>query len=176
MKYITVVLFCLSLLFSNCVHAQLEKLIVETYYVSDESDSTDVNGGKLDSGSVTYRVYVDMLPGSTLKQIYGDTNHILKIASTAPFFNNVDRGQVFGYDIVSKRLSENTVALDTWLTLGQAAKSASEKYIGVLKNQDTDSSIVGGVNNDGHSNRIINKYKCSSRYTTDNGRRLRYFI
>ena len=145
----------LLLLFSFSLHAQLEKVIVEKYYISDQFDATDTIGGKLDSGSTTYRVYIDMKPGYALTSICGDVNHTLKISSTAPFFNNIDRGQSLGKDINSIRLYENTVALDTWLTLGQVTKSAAKTYFGILKTQDKDSSIIGGKNNNGGSAIIL---------------------
>jgi len=140
------------LLFSTLLHAQLEKVIVEKYYISDAFDSTDTDGGKLDSGSVTYRIYVDMKPGYKLKGIYGDANHALKISSTAPFFNNASRGKILGKDIKIVGLSENTAALDTWITIGQVtATSGGKTYFGVLKENDTDGSIIGGTHNDGGS-------------------------
>lgn len=77
-------------------------------------------------------------------------NHELRISSTAPFFNNKADGQSFGKDFSKNRLSENTVALDTWLTLGQVTKSSAVTFFGVPKASD-DGSIVGGVNNDGGS-------------------------
>lgn len=151
MKNILLLLFASLLFFSTSVKAQLEKVIVETYYVSNDNDSTDITGGFLESGSKTYRVYVDLMPGSKLKRIYGDANHALIIKSTAIFFNNIDRGESFGKDINKNYLDENTVALDTWLTIGQATKIGAMTYFGILKNQDTDGSFIGGINNDGGS-------------------------
>lgn len=48
--------------------AQIEKVTVERYYVSDANDATDTFGGYLEPGSVTYRVYIDLLPGCVLKK------------------------------------------------------------------------------------------------------------
>ena len=48
--------------------AQLERVYIEKYYVSDANDATDTTGGILPAGSTTYRVYVDMAyPGSVCK-------------------------------------------------------------------------------------------------------------
>ena len=139
------------LLINFSAKAQLEKVVVEAYYVSDSLDATDTIGGGLPVGSVTYRIYVDLVPGSQLKKVYGDANHALKIKSTAPFFNNKADGQSFGYEFSKSRLKENTVALDTWLTIGQTTK-ASSKVFGVLKSNDYDGSfIAGNGNNDGGS-------------------------
>ncbi len=131
--------------------AQIENVIVETYYISDAIDATDTTGGILTIGSKTYRVFVDLAPGSRLKKIYGDTNHALKFSSTAPFFNNKMDGQSFAKDFSKTRLQENTVALDSWLTLGQATRVAAKTYFGVVKSNDLNGSFIGGVNNDGGS-------------------------
>ena len=142
------------LLFASTSFAQLEKVIVETYYISNNADSTDTIGGKLTAGSTTYRIYIDMLPGSKLKKIYGNNDHPFSISSTDYFFNNLD-GQTFAKDFVKTRYNENTVALDSWLTLGQTTKKQGNKtYFGVLKNQDLDGSFIGGLNNDGGSDNI----------------------
>ncbi len=143
--------FVIFLLFTSLVQAQVEKVIVETYYVSDAFDATDTTGGFLDVGTKTYRIYVQLTPGSRLKKIYGDSNHALKFASTMNFFNNALDGQTFAKEFTKSRLEENTVALDTWLTLGQTTRVTAKTYFGVLKHQDDDGSIIGGVNNDGGS-------------------------
>jgi hypothetical protein len=152
MKHIVFLLLFFTMLFSNKAHAQLEKVIVETYYISDKNDATDVTGGQLDSGSVTYRVYIDMLPGYKLKTIYGNEYHTLKIASTTPFFNNADRGQVFGKDMPMNRLNDNTSALDSWITIGQVTTTNGGKtYFGIPKVDDTNGTIIAGTKNDGGS-------------------------
>jgi hypothetical protein len=144
--------FLFSLLFFFTGFSQLEKVIVEKYYVSDLNDATDTLGGGLAIGSTTYRIYIDLAPGSILKKIYGDANHPFSIQSTAPFFNHESDGQTFAKDFVKNRYLEGTVALDTWLTLGQTTKTqAGKTYFGILKPQDVDGSFIGGVNNDGGS-------------------------
>ncbi len=131
--------------------AQVENVIVERYYVSDGNDATDITGGVLPIGSVTYRIYVDLLPGSKLLAVYGDYAHPLEFASTENFFNNLADGQSFGKDFSKTRLGENTVALDSWITIGQLTRSSTKTYFGVLKADDTDGSFIGGSNNDGGS-------------------------
>jgi hypothetical protein len=149
--------FCLTLLFHLNGNAQLQKLIVEKYYISDANDATDTLGGGINIGSTTYRIYVDLAPGSLLKKIYGDANHPFSIQSTAPFFNHESDGQTFAKDYVKNRYLEGTVALDSWLTLGQTTKTqAGKTYFGILKNQDVDGSFIGGTNNDGGSELISN--------------------
>ena len=150
MRYILVLIIISAIQFTG--FSQLEKVIVEKYYVSDLSDATDTLGGGLPVGSTTYRIYVDLAPGSVLKKIYGDVNHPFSIQSTTPFFNHESDGQTFAKDFVKNRYLEGVVALDTWLTLGQTTKTqAGKTFVGVLKNQDIDGSFIGGVNNDGGS-------------------------
>lgn len=147
--------FCLTMLFQLNGNAQLQKVIVEKYYISDTNDATDTWGGGLSAGSTTYRIYVDLAPGSILRKIYGDVNHPFSIQSTSPFFNHESDGQTFAKDYVKNRYLEGTVALDSWLTLGQTTKTqASKTYFGMLKNQDVDGSFIGGTNNDGGSELI----------------------
>ena len=129
---------------------EIEDLRVETYYISDANDATDESGGTLAPGSRTYRVFLDLGPGCSLEAIFGDTNHLFSVTSTAPFFNNLDRGRTFGHQINSTALDENTVALDSWFALG----AASNQKLGVEKSMDNDGSIVGGTNNDGGSGGI----------------------
>jgi hypothetical protein len=147
--------FCLTLLFHLNGNAQLQKVIVEKYYISDANDATDTLGGGINTGTTAYRIYVDLAPGSVLKKIFGDVNHPFSIESTAPFFNHESDGQTFAKDFVKNRYSEGVVALDTWLTLGQTTKTqAGKTYVGVLKDQDVDGSFIGGINNDGGSELI----------------------
>jgi hypothetical protein len=140
---------------SNSIYSQIEKVIVETYYISDQFDSTDTDGGKLEMGSVTYRVYVDLKPGNKLIKIYGDTNHVLKFSSTKPFFNDSTtsgEAQTYPYKISKGSYGQNKVALDTWITLGQSARTVGGMTnYGILKRQDTDGSFIGGTNNNGGS-------------------------
>ncbi len=143
-----------TMLLAGRVHAQLENIIVELYYVSDSLDATDTTGGGLAVGSKTYRIYADLAPDAKLRRIYGDANHPIRFESTANFFNNKEDGQSFGFDFAKSRLDENTVALDTWLTLGQTTKS-SAKQGGILKIYDTDGSFIAGPGiNDGGSAEI----------------------
>lgn len=128
----------------------LEDIIVEVYYVSDENDATDEDGGFLDTCSVTYRVFADLKPDYEVQAVYGNENNLLSITTENVFFNNEDRGEETGDAIGGGDLGDNTVALDSYVTVG----SASDEHLGVLKSADTDGSIVGGDNNDGGSEGI----------------------
>lgn len=129
---------------------QIDSLIVETYYISDNKDATDTDGGSLEEGSTTYRVYLDLADGFKIMNIFGTTRHPLIISSTEGVFNNTDRGARFGFEIGAARLEDNTTALDSWMTIG----FASTGHSGILKESDPDGSIVGGSNNDGGSEGI----------------------
>ncbi len=155
MKQIVFVFFYLVLLFTYHANAQVKKIIVETYYVSDNNDSTDVTGGSiLISGSKTYHVFVELNSGYKLRKIYGDANHTLKIESTENFYNNTDRPTAyFGYLINQSWFPNNPLlGLDSWLTIGLPTKT----NFGVLKSDDTNGSIIGGNNNFGGSASISN--------------------
>ncbi len=147
--------YCLLLIFlllGLSGFAQLERVFVEKYYVSDANDATNTIGGVLPVGSTTYRIYVDLAPGYVLKKLYGDKNHPFIIQSTEPFYNHSSDGQTFAKDFVKARYSENTVALDSWLTIGQTTKTQGSKtYFGLPKDSDLDGSFIGGINNDGGS-------------------------
>lgn len=163
-------------LLSNCSFGQLEKVIIEKYYLSDASDATDTIGGIVPIGSTTYRIYVDMYPKSTLKKIYGDNNHPFVIKSTDSFYNHTADGQTFAKDFVKARYGEGVLALDTWLTLGETTKTqAGKTYFGIMKNQDTNGSFIGGINNDGGTDAILggllvnNDPSCGSPLTSTDG-------
>lgn len=129
-------------------NAQIDNLIVETWYIADANDATDTTEGKsLVAGMKTYRVFLDLAPGSRLKSIFGNSIHPLQISSTSDFYNNIDRpNAVFGYQINKAWFNGNpTLALDSWLTLGMTATA----FMGVPKQDDTDGSFIGGVNNGG---------------------------
>ena len=111
----------------------LEKIIVEKYYLTKSADSIG-SVGSLPVGSTTYRVYVDMLPGYRFQALYGNADHTLKINSSNPFFNNEDRGATTANGIPSAQLKNNTVALDSWFSVG----ASTAGNFGVLKSEDND--------------------------------------
>ncbi len=150
MKYALLIIFTL---FAFTLQAQIENVVVETYYVSDSLDATDTTAGRvLDAGSKTYRIYIDLAQGSKLKKIFADTSHQLSIICTDNIYNNIDRPSAyFGYLINKAWFNSNpTLALDSWLTLGRGAKN----YTGVFKENDTDGSFIGGANNNGGSSGV----------------------
>jgi hypothetical protein len=121
----------------------LEAIIVEKYYVSDAKDAESKTGGHLPVGSVTYRVYVDMLPGYRFQAAYGIPGHELQIATTTKFFNNEDWGGIIANVIPFRNLKDNTVMLDSWLSAG----AGSDGTIGVPKADDNEAGTI--INADG---------------------------
>jgi hypothetical protein len=154
-KNLSLLFFCIFLL-PLSQFAQIEKVIVETYYIADKNDTTDVLGGRLELGAVTYRVYVDLKPGNKLRRIYSDKNHALKFSSTKPFYNYID-GATYGKDFKRNFYGIGTAALDSWITIGQTATKTNidgKANFGILKYQDTNGSFIGGSNNDGGNSGI----------------------
>ena len=123
----------------------LENIIVEKYYVSDANDAAaNSTGGVLSVGSVTYRLYVDMLPGYRFQAAYGVTtanySHELRIETTTKFFNNEDYGST-SPTFTKNNARKNTVMLDSWLSVGAACNGS----FGVLKSDDNGAGTL--VNN-----------------------------
>jgi len=116
----------------------LENVIVEKYYIADSTDYADTTGGILPKGSITYRIYLDMKPGYSLMMVYGDKKHTLFIKTSTTFFNNTYCLAMTGFNVHFKEINENSVALDSWLTLG----AASRIHTGILRSDDTDGSIL----------------------------------
>ena len=74
----------IALIIACCfsVKAQVENVIVETYYIADNNDIADTIGGQLDAGYITYRIYIDLKEGTVLKKVYGDQYHPLNFKTT----------------------------------------------------------------------------------------------
>ena len=140
----SVLLFLLALpSFQAFSQNGLENIIVETYYVTDDNDATvNADGGVLPVGSVTRRIYVDMLPGYKFQAAYGVPGHEMRIATTTLFFNNEDRGAITP-TYTKNQAKDNTVMLDTWVSVGGACTG----NVGVLKTADD--GVATNVNNDG---------------------------
>ena len=136
--------------------AQLERIIVEKYYITDSVDAADVSdpiSGGIAIGTKTYRVFVDLAPGSKLKKIFGDVNHPFKIASDTVFFNHLTSGQCFAKNFFKVDYQDNSIGLDSWLTLGQTSKNdaLNKKFYGVPKNQDDDGNYFAGLGYNNHN-------------------------
>lgn len=120
---------------STCINAQgLEGFIVEKFYVTNAADNAG-NGSTatpLPTGSVVWRFYADLAPGWELQSVYGDPNHTLNISTSTSFFNNTDRGAEFANGIGGGFITQNTVYIDSYLSLGATCANRQ----GVLKTDD----------------------------------------
>jgi hypothetical protein len=136
----------------------LENVIVEHYYVADSTDCADSTGGVLPKGSITYRIYIDMKPGYSLQTVYGSKNHELFFKTSTTFFNNTVCSALSGFNIDVKVINKNTVALDSWITMG----AASRLHTGVMKDEDNDGSVLNREalkNTDGLTKGIFPTFK-----------------
>lgn len=116
----------------------LENVIVEEYYVADSSDYSDTSGGILPKGAITYRIYIDMNPGYSLQMVYGSPKHELYIKTSTTFFNNLECLASTGFNIDARLINKNTIALDSWITMGAATRLQT----GILKSEDKDGSLM----------------------------------
>ncbi len=138
-----ILIVCLFLCLGIVNGQGLENVIVEKYYVSNAND-TIVNsiGGVLPVGSVTYRIYADMLPGFKFQAVFGVQGHEMRIETSTLFFNNEDRGAT-SPTYSKSQASDNTVMLDSWLSVGAACSG----NFGILKaNDDGVSNVVNSEN------------------------------
>ena len=119
----------------------LEGIIVEKYYVSNAADATG-SIGALPTGSVTYRIFADMIPGYKFQAMYGVAGHPLTVSTTTSFFNNQDRGATTPNGIGSQYLASNSVALDSWFSAGACANG----QLGVLKSEDNGAANLIAAN------------------------------
>ncbi len=119
----------------------LERIVVEKFYVSDAIDEAN-SAGRLPVGSVTYRVYVDMLPGYNFQSAYGDPNHTLNISSDSTFYNDESRGKTSGSNTLANA-RKATLMLDSYFSVGGVCAGK----MGVLKTDDTDGALA---NTDGN--------------------------
>jgi hypothetical protein len=132
MKKIFLFISSCLLISSSFAQNGLENIIVEKYYISEANDANaDAIGGTLPVGSVTYRIYVDMLPGYKFQAAYGLPGHELRMETTTLFFNNMDFGNTTP-TFSKSQAANNTVMLDSWLSVGAACSG----NFGVLKTED----------------------------------------
>lgn len=138
MKKIILGIFLLFI--ASLSHAQngLEGIVVEKYYVSNAADAA-ASVGILPVGSVTYRIYADMLPGYKFQAAYGVASHTLTLSTTTTFFNNEDRGATTP-TYTKTQAKGNSVMLDSWLSVGASCTN----NFGILKTEDN--VATGGAN------------------------------
>lgn len=119
----------------------LENIVVEKYYVSNANDQTVTAGSgglsnTLPAGSVTFRIYADMLPGYNFQALYGVAAHELKLSTTTSFFNEAQFATATpSLPVTIARQYANI--LDSYFSVGGTAVGK----VGVLKTEDADGSI-----------------------------------
>lgn len=138
----------------STVRAQngLQNIIVEKYYVSNAADSASA-AGVLPSGSVTYRLYADMLPGYNFQALYGVSAHPLTITSSTTFFNDENYGGTAPNSISATNIRKFTAMIDSWFSVGSGC---SGKFA-VRKSADTDGSL-------GNANAILANFDPTITY------------
>lgn len=116
--------FCLILSGVFSFAQGLECVEVEVYYISDVNDSLGNDNvaaapGSLPSGSITYRIYANLLQGYNFQAGYGinSPSHELRFETTTIFFNNEDRGAT-SPTYTKTQAGYNTVMIDSWLSVG----------------------------------------------------------
>jgi hypothetical protein len=144
MKNIKIAIGTLLTVFaSNQFVAQqgLEGIVVEKYYVSDAADSINALDQlapyALKTGSVTYRIYANLLPGYKVIQMFGLATHPLKFNTSTAFFNDPNYGVSVYQGTSLNNTKKNTSLIDSYLTIGGVCAG----QMGVLKSEDTDGSI-----------------------------------
>jgi len=111
----------------------LENVIIEKYYVSDSTDHNDTIENSLPKGSITYRIFIDMKPDYKLQLVYGNQKHELLLETTTKFFNDKEADAITGYNVNIKKLNKGNIALDSWITMGAAARG----FTGIPRSEDT---------------------------------------
>lgn len=138
------VLANLNFLFGQDIVQGLEGIVVEKYYKSTKADLVaNELGGNLRKDEVTYRIFVDLLPGCRFQVAYGSGDHPLYIKTTTDFYNNTDKGSTVASLIPRRSLGKNTVMLDSWLSVG----TAGELSLGILKDEDDSLETISHESN-----------------------------
>jgi hypothetical protein len=138
MKKIILGLALLMICFASRAQNGLENIIVEKYYVSTAADSVGAatNGsGVLPAGSVTYRIWADLLPGYNFQALYGVAGHTLLVQSSTSFFNDENFGGT-APTASATNVRKYSVLIDSYFSVGGAATGK----VGVFKSEDTDGS------------------------------------
>ena len=108
--------FLLALHF-NAAAGGLKRLVVEKYHKATPEEVA-ASKGRLTLNSITYRIYVELLPGYKFIDAFGSKAHPLKI-TTSTYFYNHPKGGRFGNSISPETIKHDSlVALDSWLSAG----------------------------------------------------------
>ena len=101
----------------NAAAGGLKRLVVEKYHKATPEEVA-ASKGRLTLNSITYRIYVELLPGYKFIDAFGSKAHPLKI-TTSTYFYNHPKGGRFGNAISPETIKNDPlVALDSWLSVG----------------------------------------------------------
>ena len=135
----------------------LERIIVERYYIADTTDEK-ASGGTLRAGSVTYRIFIDLLPGYKFQAAYGVPGHPMFFTTSTNFFNDEENGEIFGSEIPYAYLTKKALMLDSWVSSGANSTASygvlktddptesTQNYDGLLKNSNPQAGIPVKIN------------------------------
>ncbi len=124
--------------FSSQAQNGLTSVTVEKYYISNAADAAAAaadGGSQLPIGSVTYRVYANLLPGYTVEAVYGNPSpvHALRFTTSTQFYNNSNGSYTPTWkENKINNSNQNVLGLDSWISVGGATTDA----FGVLKSSD----------------------------------------
>lgn len=113
----------------------LEGILLEKFYEVNEKDrSVQHLSGVIDSGAVTWRIFLDLEPGYRFQAAYGSAEHPLVLSSTAVIFNHNAYGNYYPNVIMEKFLHKDISLLDSWFSTG----AATETQIAIPRVFDSD--------------------------------------
>jgi hypothetical protein len=118
--------------------SSLEGILVEKYFEVKRGKKKLNDHKHIYKGMFTYRIYVDLKPGYLLQAVYGSPDHPLFISTSTKFYNSYHEGAETGNFISADELNSPHVALDSWFTIGAAAKG----FWGIPVVNDNDGSIL----------------------------------
>jgi len=135
-----VLMLNLVLMHSALFSQGLKDIIVETYYVTDISDTMKWGADKIGINTVTYRIFVSMEEGYSLHSVFGAPGHPLILSTSSKFFNHGVHGKYLANMLWPQLLNDGLLILDSWISMGAGCQG---KYA-VLK---TDDDTVRNVQN-----------------------------
>ena len=130
------ILFLSAVISLNTYSQGFEGIVVEAIPVPENIAQSDA---ALKTGSVTYRVFVDLADNYGLQSVYCESGNPLVFGTNTEFFNHF-RGEYLGQNINKDSLIKYpALAYDSWITVN----AASNSDLGVLYDEDGDETVDG---------------------------------
>ena len=110
----------------------LDGVVLEKVHIASQTEhDQDVSDGitsPIVTGSITYRLWIDMASGAKLASVWGNNTHALKLETSTTFYNN-DNGSSTANAL---KLTDQTGTnlYDSWVTLGGNSKTTIATYQG----------------------------------------------